>query len=206
MSDFVPRPAENHALSRRLARSILLFTAVFGATLGVSRQFLLPQLMTLRIGETSVLATDVANLEQKLTLTVRTIEQQRDRLVLPGQDELSRVRRAEQQTVFSIEFLEDEMKLLAHRASGSDGSVVFHKIHYDAQTRRVSVRGDVRDVGPRSMTVLAQFTDFLEHHEGVLAIEPPLFVREHDEQTGFHSPFSIHFTIDPTAFLGPRTL
>jgi len=200
MSVAMPDTAGRPALPKRLAGSILLFLAAFGGIGTISRYVLLPQLLTLQIGDTSVLATEVADLEQEIRRTAEAVADKRDALILPGQDELSRALRADQELALPIPLLEKELKILAHRASGSEGSIVFHKLHYHAPDQRVSLRGDVRNVGPRSMTVLAQFTDLLERHEGVTAMEPPLFVREEDPVAGFHSPFSLQFTVDVQSF------
>ena len=59
----------------------------------------------------------------------------------------------------------------------------------------VEISGDVRNVGLRSMTVLAQFVDAVASLPSVASVQRPVFTREKDEDVGFHSPFTFHITL-----------
>ena len=60
---------------------------------------------------------------------------------------------------------------------------------FDQEELSLEVEGKVQNVGPRSMTVLAQFIDAVQEAEWVSDISPPKFTREHDDENGFYSPF-----------------
>jgi hypothetical protein len=82
--------------------------------------------------------------------------------------------------------------LMADAGTALDG-VVIERLRMDAVTREVRVHGDVRGVGPGSMTVLAEFVDLLRAHPSVHALKAPAFTREDDPGVGFHSPFTLSF-------------
>lgn len=60
---------------------------------------------------------------------------------------------------------------------------------------QVTVTGDIRNVGTRSMTVLAAFTEEVAKLTIVTDFKRPPFTREPLPEGGFHSPFTVSFTI-----------
>ncbi len=60
----------------------------------------------------------------------------------------------------------------------------------------LKITGDVRNVGPRSMTVLAQFTEELRSQPFTSEIRHPSFSRVQDKDGNFSSPFNIQIILE----------
>ena len=74
-------------------------------------------------------------------------------------------------------------------------AIVLLGYYFSADSNTVEVRGDVRNVGPRSMTVLAKFVEEVRDIAMVLDVASSRFTRLEDDDVGFHSPFVLRIIL-----------
>lgn len=184
-----------HEIVVRSGVPFLLFGLVLTGALALSRTYLLPLLTRVHVQGDVLGADQLAETEQRLNDDLAQAEARRAQLVRPVQDArydtLKEYKRALLTPLVVQTFL---ATLLAEADPALDG-IVFDHIRVDATTGDVRVHGDVRGIGSRSMTVLAQFVDALRAHPQVHALQTPPFTREEDPVLGFHSPFSFAFVL-----------
>jgi len=175
---------------RRIAVSTFLFSTVFTGTLLISELFVLPRLTRVEIEGSSKSVSDVRQYHTELTADLLKLEQERNFYVLPLQNELfselKEVKYGQKDYVVQKEMIEQ----------AADGffmegkKVVFiYSMQFDSEGSVLEVRGDVRNVGPRSMTILAQFTESVRSLPFVSSVQNPKFSRGHSEELGTYSPF-----------------
>jgi hypothetical protein len=127
--------------------------------------------------------------------TLSSLQSKRDTLALPTLDPTYDTLKAEKRAVPSMLDVRTALLQTAAALSDTAQSIVLIQISYDAATRSVTVTGDVRNVGARSMTVLATLSDRIAQLSFVKNLERPAFVREGSDPAHFHSPFTLHFTL-----------
>lgn len=182
-------------IQSRIALPFFLFSLVFAGILGVSRAFLLPHWMQVEVsGRAFRSAADLQGYEEQLRASIISLEEKRGELLLEEDPEftLLKNKRGEQPSLMEIQ------KALRHTAtaiSKQPDAVHIEHVRFLLGMKRVEVRGDVRFVGPTSMTVLAQFIEGIAMLPFVNALERPAFQRDEDPKIGFHSPFSFSFSL-----------
>ena len=188
--------AGTEALLTRTSRFLLLFAGVLFCMLLLSRFFLLPRFTQVDIAGASYEARDLPVLRASLSDAVQQLEEQRDALLFPVQYPQYRhlVQRKHAQADAAV--LYDRIDAVAgqFRQEGMD-AVFFSSLRLDPALRVLTLEGDVRNVGMRSMTVLAQFLEALRSLPFVSSVDSPRFVRLQDDSIGSYSPFTIHLTI-----------
>jgi hypothetical protein len=187
------KPAETgHSIFQRLGSGLLLFSVVFCGLLSASWTYVLPRLTRIQLQGQTVELSVVIPYEQQLRAQIAQVESKRNRIVLPVKDEdFDFVKRK----ALCYPLLEDMAADVATVAeSMGPDAVVFSSMAFDA-AGTLTLGGDVRNVGPRSMTVLAQYIESLEALPFVAAVIPPPFVREDSPIIGQHSPFELTITL-----------
>lgn len=179
-----------------VAMPLLVFALVLTAALVASRAVLLPRLTQVSVGGQMHAATDLRALQADLLSRVSDAEDLRNMLVRPMSEatfDAAKARRASQHNIMNVE---SDVKRLAS-SYDVDGKhvIVFTAFHIDGVTGAVSLSGDVRNVGPQSMTVLASFLDDLTKLPGVRDMSPGKFLRVDDPDIGPHSPFNVSFVL-----------
>ena len=175
---------------RRMTVSLCLFTVVLASLLTLSKHYLLPQLTEVEVAGRVRNMQELQQYEQKLTADLLTAEQDRNQLVLPIQDELYltlKTRKHEQRRLLSVQA--EVAEVVKQFMDADKPTVLIHRLSINDQTGVVEVHGDVRNFGPRSMTVLAQLVDALRDAPSVIRVNHPRFLREEDPDIGPHSPF-----------------
>lgn len=194
-----PRPRLRVALERAMV-PLLLFTFTSAALLSVSAVFLLPRLTRVEIGGRFFRAPEILDARTQLSADILAREERRRMLTLSVDDDAYRWLKEERSKALDFLRIEDEVRNQAagfsRESADTDAeaekeTVVIVSVGYDLEARTVEVRGDVRNVGFRSMTVLAQFADALARLPDVASVKPPAFVREDDPEIGLHSPFTL---------------
>jgi hypothetical protein len=185
--------AEAHAsLWARLGSGLFLFSLLFSTILGASYFYVLPRLTAVKLQGKTVDLSVIMPYEQKLRAQLEDAESKRNRIVLPVNDAQFEFLK---QSAQCYPLLEDMSAQIAKAADAiGDKAVVFSGFAFDAKGT-LSLAGDVRNVGPRSMTLLAQLVESLEALPFVSSAVPPAFTREKDAVIGFHSPFSFSLTL-----------
>lgn len=186
------QPVTAERLLQRIAQPFFLFSIALTALLGVSHSVLLPHLTSVEAGgqerSPAELRAYVANLESEITAA----ERNRNALILPMQSSPFRAFIDTKHETPSLLALTDAVREIARTAApDAPGAIRVDRIRYSTDDRMLILSGDVRDVGPRSMTVLAQFTEELRTLPFAEDVRPPRFARLEDPTIGFHSPFTI---------------
>ncbi|MDD5623539.1 MAG: hypothetical protein PHI23_02415 [Candidatus Peribacteraceae bacterium] len=190
-----PLPSAGEIL-RRVALPFALFCVVLLSFLLLSWFLLFPRIARVDLHGSLVGAGDLRAREQELAAKVALLEEQREEYLSPLDDTAFgrlKVLKAEQPS-----FLEVRASVL-EAAQGAvpeqEDAVAIGSIRYLEGGRRLSITGDVRNVGFQSMTILAQFVETLGHLPGVVSVDPPAFTRESDPVIGPYSPFSLTLTL-----------
>jgi hypothetical protein len=194
MTDMTSSQAADPTLSaplRGVLPALLLFSGVLLGLLLLSLFLVLPRYTTLQLGGAVLSASTVPEYARRLEAEIEAEEAKRDALTLPLRDPLY-VALRERSTTLSLADLEHLLDAMLAASSYGDA------VHIDAlvvEGDKAEMAGDVHGVGPRSLTVLAQFVDDLASQSFVGSLTPPSFVREDDPMVGIRSPFVIRMTL-----------
>lgn len=195
-TDIQPAPLTLGDILRQLAMPFFLFAAVLLGLLLLSWVLLLPMLTRVEVDGEARSAVDLQVLKADLLSRVETLESSRDEFVLPLQEVVPPSLVTEKEMQASFPSLRESILQSALRlVPGQRDAVAIQSFRYDARENAIELTGAVRNVGPRSMTVLAQFVEELASLPSVSAIEKPRFVREEDDDGTFFSPFVIRLIL-----------
>lgn len=172
---------------RRVSVPLLIFAAVLAGLLTLSWVLLVPRYTSFVVDGKPVAAEKLADIEREIERTIAADLARREEMSLPSRDatylRLLRERFARRTPLDE----EVALRVLAGELGLGD-AMAFTRIHM-AEDGLLTVEGDLRGVGPRSMTELARFVDTLALQPDIVDFTPPAFVREEDPAGGFHSPF-----------------
>ena len=176
----------------RFAFPLFAFAAALSLALFLSWWFFLPRLAGIPLHGKMMYGPSLVQFYADLHDRVDALEDVRNQLVLPGQDPLSQSFRQLRRLDVPLVPL---LSVLAHSAEevvpDRPDAVFLESFRYDAKDHTLTLTGDVRNVGPRSMTVLAEFIEALRSVPTVEAVEHQRFLREEDPKGAFHSPFTL---------------
>lgn len=176
----------------RVAFPLFAFAAALACALLLSRLLFLPRLAGVQLHGETMYGSSLTRFYADLRDRIAAQEEARNRLVLPGRDSLSQFLRQLRRSDASIASLFAAVTRSAEEAVHDRPDAVFlESFQYDAAGGTLALAGDVRNSGPRSMTVLAEFIETLRRIPSVEEVEHPRFLREEDANGAFHSPFSL---------------
>lgn len=176
----------------RLALPLFLFSFILFFFLLLSWVFLLPYVSQIHVRGNRTDLRELQSYHRELTGRLRLTEEEREDLVLPVHDSLYKELRLQKLSRQSfLRFIEEIYGIAAHIVPTVKDAVRVERLHVAAEQGTLDIRGRVRHVGPRSMTVLAQFADALAESPLVASLDHPTFTREQNSE-GFFSPFLIH--------------
>lgn len=179
-------------IARRTGPPFLLFSSMLTAALVFSQTMVLPVLARVEAGGQRRDVAELHDYEQSLHARISSLEYKRDTLILPIQDESYRRLMSRKQARLSLDVVDAAIREIAESFVTEGGNVVaVMETDVSYRDRTITIRGDVRNVGTRSMTVLAQFTEKLKGLHFARSVENPRYVRLRDESVGMHSPFVI---------------
>ena len=177
------------AILGHVAVPFFVFAAVLASLLTLSLFLLLPLLTQVEVAGVQRDARSLLSYRAQLINQVEGLEQERGEAVIPindpGYEALKSWRRGAGRYVAVRE------AVLRTALSLSSTEDAIHVSAFTLEERTLAVEGDVRYVGPQSLTLLARFTEELGRLSSVASVTPPLFVREEDALLGMHSPFRI---------------
>lgn len=187
-------------MTARFALPLIVFAAVLTFALSLSRWVFLPRLAGVPLHGEMLYGASLVRFYTDLHDRVRKLEEERNHLVLPGQDSLSqflhRFRHSDRAFI-------PLMTVLARSAEQTvpdhPDAVFLESFTYTTEEQTITLTGDVRGVGPRSMTVLAEFIEALKRLPFVEAVEHQRFTREEDAAGAFHSPFTLLLRLRPSS-------
>lgn len=183
-------------LSLRMSQTLLLCTGVLCAILTLSYFFILPHITVVEVAGTERTPTGIREYQEQLQASLLGMEEQRRELILPVQDEQYRALVREKHGTSDLLLYWRSLRSAAAQAlPESAESIVFSRLALEPQNGVLTVSGDVRNVGPRSMTVLAQFVNELRAQPWVKALPNPVYQRLSDAGIGTYSPFELRLTL-----------
>ncbi len=185
----------NQKLQTILTRSAVpfcLFSMALLVSLGLIRITVVPLLTRVDVEGSSQSITALLEKHAKLTAELSVAEDKRSALIMPVQDEDYLALRSEQQAQQRFHGLFTAISQLV-KESEQEGKqvVVVHELDLNYETRTLRLRGDVRNVGGSSISVLAWFVDSLRSLPLLIDMPTPPFKREQDPYVGIYSPFDI---------------
>ena len=184
-----PAPVPIRRIVERTALPLLLFSTVLTGLLLLSYFLLLPRFAEIEVGGERRNVSELKSYRSALLAEIATAEKERSALVLPTRPAIFKTLLAERRAVPSLVTVRNLVATEAAATVEQKDAVHLSAISIDAPGKSVELSGDVRFVGPSSMTVLAQFTDRLTHLSVFSSVAQPDYVREEDPVIGFHSPF-----------------
>lgn len=179
----------------RLGLPMFLFGTSLFALLLFSFTVVLPHFTRFELSGEALSASAVSDYRDQLQSDIQDAEEERDHLLMPSHDaayDQLRVRRNTSPDPISIRA---QIHSIASSVTKKKDVIVFSVVHIDAEKGRVHLEGDVRNSGPRSMTVLSQMVEALRSAPFTAEITPPLFERKEEPAGVFHSPFSFDLTL-----------
>jgi len=177
---------------RRGSVSLLLFSFVLCGALVCSKVFLLPRYTRVEVDGKF---RDVESLRAhhvSLQASILESEQERDVLIFPVHDDLyqSLVKEKHLQPD-SVELLKRVQNIADQFTNNGTRRVFLNSLEVHGSDRSVVLNGDVRNAGPRSMTLLAQFVEALRALPVVQELSNPQFKRQVNADGSYKSPFTI---------------
>ncbi len=183
-----PHRATALEIGERIALPFLLFTAVLAGMLFLSWSLFLPRLTRVDVNGKTWTAQELREEKSRLTADVLQAEESRRMQMLSVHDPAYQALKHQRADAASYDDVLRVLRAQAKDAAG-DATINFDSLSYDVAAKTVKVTGDVRDAGPRSMTVLAAFIEQLCRSSMVDHLDPPAFTRADDAKIGPHSPF-----------------
>lgn len=179
---------------QRMAPPFFSFSFVLFLSLLTSQIVVLPRIATFRVGAMDVSVDEAIMYQRSLRAEVASLEEQRNRLVLPHIDDqhdaLMRRKRATPSIVDVRSRIESTMRTVAATA----GAIVrIDAIQLDMATASVTVRGAINDPKPSSMAVLGAALEAVRALDGVADLASPPLTREELPGGGYRSPFTFTF-------------
>ena len=195
MSSKSPTPA---AILHRTAVPFALFSAVLASLLLVTRETVLPALLSVEIGGSVRNVQELKTYHEALQEQVDRKEKQRNKLILPMEGSKYQNLTDWKQSQYELSFLTSSFAQVAKKIPGLEGksAVYIHSLKYYPIDNAMEVTGDVRNVGPRSMTVLAEFLEEVQVQPFVKEVKHPTFTRAEDKKIGFYSPFTLSISLE----------
>lgn len=178
------------ALAARSIGPLFLFAAVLAGLLLLSFSLLLPLFTRVEVQGSLQSLSDLEELRSDLESKVMDASAKRESAVLPFHDAryAALANAADSDPDFSE--LRRALQNIADAIVDQPDAIHISSMTYDAPQKSLVIEGDVRFVGARSMTLLAQFVEELSKDPIFVEVTLPRFVRE-DGPTGPHSPFRI---------------
>lgn len=194
-------PLKLREILHRIALPLLLFLAVLTGVLMLSWWMLLPRWTQVNIAGSVMGPREATEYLKTLEADVEAREKSRLAVVIPVRDELYAALRDVRASLPEMETLRQTITDAARRGSPEDvpNAVAVDAVAFHADNRTLTVSGAVGGVGPRSITVLAYFTDILRQLPFAESVTPPEFGRVEDEKAGFYSPFTITIALKNTS-------
>ncbi len=181
----------------RIAVPFALFSIVLLSLLLLSWYLLLPGFTTVDIAGSVRSIADVPLYEQQLMQDIAETQEARDMLVMPLKGSLyENLKEEKRSRALVMRLRSDILHVAISLVPSHPDGVHIQTISFHPSKESVEITGDVRNVGPSSMTVLAQFVDALGHVPSVQNVRASKFVREENAQLGFYSPFTIQLLLE----------
>lgn len=184
-------------IARRTALSFFLFSFVLTFLLGLSWYLLIPELTRVTVSGQPRDIVELQEYNNNIQHEIKELEAKRGAFLLPVQNELYQRLKTVKDKRSQFEDLRREIQQVSSElVPDRNDVIVLSQFAYNAATRQAVIRGDVRNVGPRSMTVLARFVENIQNINFVIDVESSKYMRLEDPTLGFYSPFTLRIRLD----------
>lgn len=183
-------------IARRSAFSFFLFSAVLLGLLLLSWYLLVPELSRVEVGGQVRGITEVREYKTDLEAQILSLESRRGTFLQPVRNPVyQRVKSLKQNRSKFQSVRSDLNRIMTTLVPEQKNAVLLTGFYFDTIRNKVELRGHIHNVGPRSMTVLAQFIDALHREEEIIDVQTSRFTRLQWTDGSFYSPFIIILTV-----------
>jgi len=169
---------------------------VLTALLALSWYLLVPELTRVEIGGTVRGLQELKAYKTDLEGQILTMEDQRGSFLLPVNHDLyERLKGLKDERLVFQKLRKEIRQVIVDLIPGRTDIVVISGFYFDATTNIGEIRGEVTNVGPRSMTVLAQFVEDIGAIDMVTNVETSRYTRQEGENGSFYSPFTLRISV-----------
>lgn len=189
-------PTFGHIL-KRVALPFLIFSAVLFGFLTLSWYLILPKLTTIEVAGQQRNTMQLKEYVLDLQANVLEMEDVRSELITPLRSGLYGAAKEFKSDLPSTIALRSQILDIANNLVADKKNVIdLNVFRYNQGKGTLHLDGFVQNVGPRSMTVLAQFVDSIKELEWVKDVNLPRFIRENDSEKGYVSPFVFQINLN----------
>lgn len=177
-------------IARRTAFSFFLFSVVLAGLLTVSWYVLVPELTHVEVGGTVRGLQELKSYKSDLEARIISMEGERGSFLLPVDNDLYHRLKTLKESRLQFQRLRSELGHIVKNLVPDEKNIVkLESFTFDAKHSRAELRGEIRNVGPRSMTVLARFVEQIHQLPMVIDVETNRYTRQESDEYGFFSPF-----------------
>lgn len=183
-------------IARRTALSFFLFATVLTVLLSLSWYLLVPELTRVEVGGSVRGMQELKEYKMNLDAQISTLKQQRSTFLRPVEHDIYQQVKLLQQERLGYQKLRRSINsAISELVPGKKNIVSISGFYYDGSQKQAELRGRVHNVGPRSMTVLAQFVEGLDRIPEIITIDASKYTREETADHEFYSPFTIRLRL-----------
>lgn len=192
----IKQPHSFGDIARRTALSFFLFAAVLTLLLSLSWYLLVPGLTRVEVGGSVRGMQELKEYKMNLDAQISTLKQQRSTFLRPVEHDLyQKVKVLQQERLGYQQLRRNVHTAISELVPGKKNAVSLSGFYYNGSQKQAEIRGRVHNVGPRSMTVLAEFVEKLDRIPGIITIDASKYTREETADHEFYSPFTIRFQL-----------
>jgi len=181
---------------RRAALPFAVFGFVLFMLLALSWFLLLPKFTRVELHGMLQSSSDLQAYVQDVKREIAKVEGKRDALILPLEDSsYGALAQAKAGGVSPADMHAAITGTARSVVPEQSDAVSLTSVRFDGSANAIEIQGDVRNVGLRSMTVLASLVDAFGALPFVAHAEHPSFTREKDDLIGYHSPFQLRLIL-----------
>lgn len=175
---------------RRTAFSFFLFSVVLAGLLTVSWYVLVPGLTHVEVSGTVRGLQELKSYKADLEARIISMEDERGSFLLPVDNDLYNRLKILKESRLEFQRLRSDLGQIVKDLVPDQKNVVqLESFTFDAKHSAAELRGEIRNVGPRSMTVLARFVEQIHSLPTVIDVETSRYTRQESDDYGFFSPF-----------------
>ena len=181
---------------RRVAFPFMLFSLVLAGLLLLSWLLLLPALTSIEVAGSVRDIEELKLYRNDLRHSIEDLKSRRHDFLFPlagtpyAELSLGKLRATK------FHFLYEQIRVTGKQlVEGQPDSVALKQMRYVAPEKTVFLDGMIRNVGPQSMTIHAQFVEALRSLPGVTGVKSSRYTRNEDPVIGFYSPFTIELLL-----------
>lgn len=178
-------------MMRRSALPFALFAGILAGLMALSWVLLLPLLTRVEVAGSLHTLTSLQAYRDDLQNELTEAEERRSHSLLAIQDPAYHALRTYKWGEQSAFRLRERFQEIAAGVIAQNDAVHVAEVAWDPGGNTVLIQGSVRFVGPRCMTVLAEFVEAIENSPEFVVVSMPRFERKDDPVIGPFSPFVI---------------